>query len=137
MDTGTRRGGARIDVTPMADVVIVLLLIFMVMTPAIATGGLSLPTALRGESGLPRPALRLGADGRLELEGGPPWPREQLVVRLREELSRRPAGERVVALRADRAVDYARVREALALCREAGAEHVALATWPAGAAVGR
>jgi len=130
MNVGSGSERARIDVTPMADVVIVLLLIFMVMAPALAARGVELPRARNGDDALPQPALLLRADGALVLGEAAPWPREVLLESLRGALERQPEGERVVALRADGGADYARVREALALCREAGAERVALATRP-------
>ena len=129
MELGPERG-ARIDVTPMADVVIVLLLIFLVMTPAIAGRGLHLPPAQHAGARLPEPVLWLRADGSLGLGDGPGLPRELLRPRLERELARRPPGQRSVSLRADRATDYAAIRAVLALCREAGAEDVALSTRP-------
>ena len=47
MSVGARRGGvvAEINVTPMADVMIVLLIIFMVATPLIVTSPVALPRA--------------------------------------------------------------------------------------------
>jgi len=129
MELGSERG-ARIDVTPMADVVIVLLLIFLVMTPAIAARGIALPPAEHAGARLPEPVLSLRADGSLALGDGPGLPRELLRPQLELDLARRPPGQRSVSLRADRATDYAAVREVLALCREAGAEDVALATRP-------
>jgi biopolymer transport protein ExbD len=131
MDANPGRDGVRIEVTPMADVVIVLLLIFMVMTPAIAERGIRLPEARHGQTPLPLPALLLRGDGALALDEGPPLPRSLLLDELRRRLERVPAGDRSVALRADREAGYDSVRGALALCREAGAERVALATHPA------
>jgi len=136
MELGSERG-ARIDVTPMADVVIVLLLIFLVMTPAIATRGVSLPPGQHARGRLPEPVLLLRADGSLALGDGPGLPTALLRSQLEQELARRPPGQRSVSLRADRTADYAAVREVLTLCREAGAEDVALATRPLAGAAAR
>jgi biopolymer transport protein TolR len=128
MQLGSRRGGAiaEINVTPMADVMIVLLIIFMVATPVIATAPVRLPAAAhaaerRGE----RVEVAVKADGSVAVDAAvlatPEQLGEYLVVR---------AGwpERMqVLIQADQDVSYADLSRVLASCREAGASEIALA----------
>jgi biopolymer transport protein ExbD len=116
---------ADINVTPMADVMIVLLIIFMVATPVIVGAPVRLPPALHA------------ADHRQE--------RLELVVRLSGEVvagdvvlsgadalaewisARRSSGaEAVVLVLADRGVAYAEVARVLSACRRAGVAEIAL-----------
>ena len=127
------RIAAEINVTPMADVMIVLLVIFMVATPLMdQTKGLTLPPAANAErkdAGLRRLLVTVRDDGTVSLAD------EQidtatLGLRLRDRLEGLPDAERVVHLKAGRGLPYARVIEVMESCREAGAEEVALMTDP-------
>ena len=119
---------AGINVTPMADVMIVLLVIFLVVTPLIDDDpGLVLPPARHGASDPPAaPAVSLRRDGRLALEGESLTSLTELEVRLGPILASRPEGQRNVLLEADRQLRYADVGPILERCRAAGAEQVAL-----------
>ncbi len=133
MKLDNRRGGsvmAEINVTPMVDVMLVLLIIFMVVTPAIVAGfQAQLP---QGEHLLDRPekeervVLGIDAAGRYYLNQTP-VPREQLVERLTAEFAARPE-DRVLFLKADRALKYREVQEAIELGQRAGARVVAAIT---------
>ena len=129
------RGGgpvAAINVTPLADVMIVLLVIFMLAVQALDQhAGLQLPPA--GHARSQRPArdsltLALRADGSIWLNDLPAPPRAELREQLRERLA---AARGTVWLKADQALPYESVDELLSLCREAGAESIALAAEPA------
>jgi len=122
-----------INVTPMADVMIVLLIIFMVATPMILAGGVSLPDAAHGSRDQPELVVILDVSGGLRLGGDAVSGPAQLEVALREALSNRPSGARGVSLRADRSLSYDRVRDVVEACRSAGAESIALAVAHRGA----
>jgi biopolymer transport protein TolR len=127
MNGGGRRGAAisTINVTPMADVIIVLLIICMVTVPRL-TRQVDLPdaTQARERSGGPI-VVTLRSDGSITLsEHGVIAPFE-LSARIREQLA---ISDAVVQLSADEALSYDRVAEVLAACREAGAEEVAIMT---------
>jgi biopolymer transport protein TolR len=118
---------AEINVTPMADVMIVLLIIFMVATPVIVGPPVRLPAARNGADQrqerievVVRASGAVTADG-LELSGGDALG-EWISVR------RASGAETVVLVQADRGVAYREVASVLSACREAGVADVALAT---------
>jgi biopolymer transport protein ExbD/biopolymer transport protein TolR len=121
---------AEINVTPMADVMIVLLIIFMVVTPMISKGvDVNLPKAAntaekKNESGTVEVAIR--KDSALFLGGirvdGPTELRDKVKQRL-EDL---PDDAKIVQLKADVELPYAEVMKVMDLVREAGCEEVAL-----------
>ena len=131
----TRAGGpvAAINVTPLADVMIVLLIIFMVAVQVLdRDGGLQLPPATQARSQRPEAGaltLALRADGSVWLNGLPAPPRDELREQLRERLAG-AAARGTVWLKADQALPYESVDDLLGLCREAGAESIALAAEP-------
>ena len=127
MDVGGRRGTviSGINVTPMADVIIVLLIIFMLTIPAF-TSQVDLPDATRAHARSDGPiVVTLYGNGSITLsEHGVVAPFE-LSGRIRERLA---IGDAVVQVNADQALPYERVAEVLDACREAGAEEVAIMT---------
>ena len=121
---------AEINVTPMADVIIVLLIIFMVATPLLSGAHVPLPYARHG-SGRPPAELRirLAGGGSLSLDerplAGVDFLRHELEARHRNE------GEGLsVRIEADAGVDYASVARVFDACRSAGLHEIALATRP-------
>ena len=132
MSAGGRRGGplAEINVTPMADIMIVLLIIFMVATPFIGGSQVPLPTARHADD---RDAdelkLVVGVGGTVEI-GDSTFTE---IGALRRFLDQRagPAGLPPVLVQGHRDVAYADVSRVLDVCRRAGAAEVRLATAPA------
>jgi biopolymer transport protein ExbD len=123
-----RRGAiADINVTPMADVMIVLLIIFMVATPVIVGAPVRLPPAFNGtDQRQERLEVVVHASGAvtaagLELSGSDALA-EWIAAR------RASGGEAVVLVQADRGVAYREVARVLSACRRAGVADVALAT---------
>lgn len=115
-----------INVTPLVDVCLVLLIIFMVVTPMIVTGlPVDLPSARTGDPLARQPLqITLTADGNVWLGDS--------VVRVDElasALTREDTG-RPVVLQADRSLPYGKVIEALDRCRAAGFRDVGLAAQP-------
>jgi len=134
MQVGGEKGGAiaDINVTPMADVMIVLLIIFMVVTPMISKGvDVNLPKAAnttekKGESGTGAVEVAIRKDAVLFLGGvrvdGPSDLRDKVKQRL-EDL---PDGAKIVQLKADVELPYGEVMKVMDAVREAGCEEVAL-----------
>ncbi len=117
---------ADINVTPMADVMIVLLIIFMVATPVIVGAPVRLPPAVNAaDQRQERLEVVVRASGAvtvagLELSGSDA---------LAEWISARRASgaEALVLVQADRGVAYREVARVLSACRRAGVADVALA----------
>src|SRR5262245_61506317 len=111
---------AGINVTPLADIMIVLLVIFMVAVSVIdQEDGLRLPPAVHAEKDGRRGPLvvRVRGDASLAVGDEPVPDRAQLWTRLSARLAERPEGQRVVVVRADEGLPYARVGEVLEACR--------------------
>ena len=124
---------ADINITPMVDVMLVLLIIFMVAAPLMVAGvPVDLPktSAVRlGQTKKPM-VVTLTADGSLQLRDEF-IPRAQIVERL---LALRAAeGDTVVYVRADKAQAYGDVMEILGRVGEAGYGRVSLLAQPSGA----
>jgi biopolymer transport protein TolR len=122
---GGRRGDpiAAINVTPMADVMIVLLIIFMVATPIIAGAPVQLPAA-RHASKAPeeRRTIVVRVDGSVTLDGAPA-PRDAVAGLLAGK-----AGP--VWISGDAGASYDHVQEVLDACRESGADEIGLEVMP-------
>jgi biopolymer transport protein ExbD len=129
MSVGRARGGAiaEINVTPMADVMIVLLIIFMVAAPFIAQSPVSLPTAVHPrEHKSETLKLALRADGAVVVEGAPLADS----VSLRDYLAARASVTHSlqILIQADRDAAYRDLSRLLAAARDSGAAEVALET---------
>jgi biopolymer transport protein ExbD len=129
LSVGRPRGGAiaEINVTPMADVMIVLLIIFMVTAPLIVGPPVHLPSAThptehKGET----LEVALHADGRILVEGVPLAD----ALSLGEYLEARASATQSLLLlvQADREVAYRDLERVLTACRTSGASEIALAT---------
>jgi biopolymer transport protein TolR len=121
-----RRVLSEINVTPLVDVTLVLLIIFMVTTPMLQRGtDVQLPQAQQSEpKEEERITLTLTRDGRLFLN-------QQEVPRgsLRERLTALARGrERVVHFRGDAQVPYGLVIEVMDALKGAGIETVGMIT---------
>ena len=117
-----------INMTPLIDVMLVLLVIFIITAPLMTSSlKLDLPRA-EGAAPSDAPAfvaLAIDADGRLFLADQPAG-REQIVERVRAAARRDPATE--VQLRADRKVPYGRVAELIGWVQEAGLTRIGFIT---------
>ena len=132
---GSRRVGryrpmADINVTPLVDVMLVLLVVFMITAPLLTVGvEVDLPeSAAHDLSGDDEPiAVTIDADGAIylqELEVG----LDDLVPRLRAIAARR--GDARVFVRGDEAIDYGRVMRVMGAIDAGGFAEVGLVTQP-------
>jgi len=128
---GRERGMmAEINVTPLVDVMLVLLIIFMVTAPMLTQGvDVNLPQAnakaLRSEE--ERLVITVDANSRIFV-GKQPMKFNQLSDSLRAIVDRRT--DRQVYFRADRAVPYGFVVKVIAEVRNAGIEKLGMVTEP-------
>ena len=119
---------SEINMTPLIDVMLVLLVIFIITAPLMTSSlKLDLPKAEGGgASNAPAfLALAIDAEGRLFL-GDEAAQKAQLVQRARDAVLRDPATE--VQLRADSRVPYGRVAELIGLVQDAGLSRVGFVT---------
>ena len=117
-----------INMTPLIDVMLVLLVIFIITAPLMTSSlKLDLPKAAGGTpSEAPQSiALAIDAEGRLFV-GDETMPLEQLAARVKETAQRNPATE--VLLRADNRVPYGRVAELIGLVQDAGLSRIGFVT---------
>lgn len=126
---GNGRFAADINVTPLVDVCLVLLIIFMVVTPMINEGvSVDLPETDR-PAALPEDkaaiVIAVKADGHITV-GAEAVTLDQLGERVRAQAAGAP--DRTLVLRGDRTLDYARVREVMKRLSEAGFSRASLAT---------
>ena len=137
---GRRTPMAEINVTPMVDVMLVLLIIFMVTAPLLATGvQVDLPeskAAALEQSDEPV-AISIDAQGEVFVDDTPVAARRARRPCSRQIAagSREPGGPRIF-LRADQGLDYGRVMQVMGEINRAGLRRVALvSTARAGAAL--
>src|SRR4051812_2242817 len=128
---------AEINVTPMVDVMLVLLIIFMVTAPLLVAGvPVDLPDSKAGALDQERKPVQISleADGKLYLDEQPVAAGD-LGRRLAgiAASSREPGGPRIF-LRADRALDYGRVMAVMGEINAAGLRRVALVSTQQGEA---
>lgn len=138
---GGRSPMAEINVTPLVDVMLVLLIIFMVTAPLLKAGvPVNLPESKAKALGEDKDqvTLSMSRDGSVYLDDD--------IVALGElsdrlaGLPRTESGEPpLVSLRADRALDYGRIMEVMGELNRAGFNSISLVTLAAGdsAAEGR
>ena len=119
---------AQPNVTPMIDVMLVLLIIFMVVGPLLHEAFIATPPEARYSTRHPDDAgeavIGLDAQGRLFFNKTPTDSvalRTALVERFRE----RP-DDRVVFIRADHSLPYGQLQDAMSLASSAGAHVVGL-----------
>ena len=131
---GTRRRKTApmsdINVTPMVDVMLVLLIIFMVAAPLMVAGvPLELPntSAARVSQSKKAMVVSMAGDGGLFVREEQ-VSRETLVPRLRELRSQE--GDTVVYVRADKKIAYGDVMEVLGRVGESGYGRVSLLSQP-------
>lgn len=132
VNVGTGSGPrAEINVTPMADIMIVLLVIFMITMPAIVASGVKLPAAANAhDKSNPPLVVVLKADRSLALEGSTANDPGAVSAEIRERLDRLPEGSRIAHLKADTSLGYSEVRRVMELLGELGANQIALRTSP-------
>ncbi len=122
-----------INVTPLVDVMLVLLVIFILATPLMASRlALELPKAAAPAAAAPEPAASVSI--ALDAQGQTFWGNEaidpaSLPQRLQEAARRDPSTE--VQLRADTAVPYGRVVQIIGLAQTAGLSRIGFVADPA------
>jgi TolR protein len=133
MDVGSKKGGLNsdINVTPLVDVMLVLLIIMMLIAPMLQQGvNVKLPKADNSASkpeNSEQTVLAISANGSTYLNAKPVGEAE-LTTRINELLETKR--EKVVLIRADVDAQYGAVMNAMDQLRQAGVEDIGLITDP-------
>lgn len=124
---------AEINITPLTDIFLVLLIIFMISSSAMLEGGLQvkLPTAkssalTKSDTGKPV-YVTIAKDGRINVNDRVA-DEEGLTELVKEVLG--TTSEKMVIIRGDEGVDLGKAVRIMDAARSAGAEKIALATQP-------
>ena len=131
MDLGGAKGGVKsdINVTPLVDVMLVLLIIMMLVAPMLQQGvSVKLPTAtntvdkpeVQGQT-----VIAIGRDKQFYLNAKPVT-EQDLGRKVAETLENMKA--KVVLIKADEEVEYSAVMAAMDQLRQAGVEDIGLIT---------
>ena len=131
MDVGGAKGGVKsdINVTPLVDVMLVLLIIMMIIAPMLQKGvDVRLPTA---SNSVDKPetqeqtVVHVTADGRFYVNAVP-VNEQDLTTRVTDILETKK--ERIVLIKADEDAQYGKVMDAMDQLRAAGVEDMGLIT---------
>jgi len=131
MDVGGAKGGVKADinVTPLVDVMLVLLIIMMLVAPMLQQGvSVKLPTAtntvdkpeVQGQT-----VVAIGRDKQMYLNAKPVQ-ESDMATKVNELLEN--AKEKIVLIKADEEVEYGAVMAAMDQLRQAGIEDIGLIT---------
>jgi biopolymer transport protein TolR len=121
-----------INVTPLVDVMLVLVVIFIITAPLLASSlRLDLPKSDAAQQGEAPRFVTIGLDkaGQLYLNDQPVTA-QQLAERL--DVTGKANPETEVQLRADRAVPYGRVVEVMGVAQKAGLNRIGFVAEPGG-----
>lgn len=122
---------AEINITPLTDVFLVLLIIFMVTTSVIANQGkeVNLPEAVEASTTPQGVAVTITQSGEIQVDGVTVSQKELPAV-MKAKLDQAPADGKLVILRGDRTVILGTAVNVLDIAQQAGAKGFALATRP-------
>jgi biopolymer transport protein TolR len=119
-----------INMTPLIDVMLVLLVIFMITAPLMTTSlKMELPKTVASQPNDTTAAITFSitADGRTQVDERTLGPGE-LAALLKANANRQPQPD--VLVRADRRVAYGRVAELIGQVQDAGMTHIGFVTEP-------
>ena len=120
---------SEINVTPLVDVMLVLLIIFMVTAPFLVAGvPIDLPESRAGALDQQAKPVQVAIDGRgvITVDEAPVAESELPALLARIAAQPEPAEGRRIYLRADRSLDYGRVMQVMGELNRAGLNRVAL-----------
>jgi biopolymer transport protein TolR len=133
MDMGGAKGGVKsdINVTPLCDVMLVLLIIMMIVAPLLQQGvNVKLPVAANTTDKpetQDQTVVAISADKHMFLNAKPVQEGE-MATKVTEILENKK--EKIVVIRADQDVAYSAVMAAMDQLRQAGVEDIGLITDP-------
>lgn len=123
---------ADINITPMVDIMLVLLIIFMVVTPLLQQGvTVNLPRdmsnpeedqAINKESSV---VIAIPQNGQYYI-GKEPFPKDQLGEKLGRLMERKTPEEKIVYIKSGVGVDYGDLVEVISIIRKEGIDKIGL-----------
>jgi biopolymer transport protein TolR len=124
---------ANINVTPLVDVMLVLLVIFMVTAPMLQQGvEVDLPktasTPLKGSA--EQVVISIDKNGQLFLGSGNPLTLEELPKKVALVLESKVASERKVYIKGDRGLSYGVIMKVMATLYQGGITQIGLVSSP-------
>jgi len=124
---------ADINVTPMVDVMLVLLIIFMVVTPMLQSGvSVAIPKSLNPDEDqaiLKETAMVVAIpDNGIYYVGKESVTRDRLTEKIKAMLENRKLEDRVVYLKGGNMVSYGSIVDTISAIREAGVDRIGLVT---------
>jgi biopolymer transport protein TolR len=123
---------SEINVTPMVDVMLVLLIVFMVSAPLLTVGvPIDLPRSEAKSLDQDKDplALQIDVEGKVYLHGSTtPIPLEELVPKLKAITDARGGADERIYVRGDKKADYGTVMRVMGRLSAAGFRRVALVT---------
>jgi biopolymer transport protein ExbD len=126
------RPNSEINITPLVDVVLVLLIIFMVVTPLLEKDiGVRVPATEQVEQRTEVPpdqlVVHVDAGGEITINGDK-VPKAEYVDRLRGFVAAKAANDKLVFVTADDAANYGVLLAVIDGAKEAGAQVIGMAT---------
>ncbi len=131
---GSRAPMAEINVTPLVDVMLVLLIIFMVTAPLLVTGvPVDLPESRANAIEQPAEPIEIAIDkGGVIYIDGEALASGELPARLEALAATRGANARAVVLRGDKSIDYGTMMSVMGELNRAGLNAISLVTTSSG-----
>lgn len=129
---GTGKVTSEINVTPMVDIMLVILIIFMVITPFLQQGvSVTLPREMRNPEEDPAiiketsVVVAITQEGALYI-GKQQIDKEVLKATVEEKMATKADAERIVYIRSDVNANYGTVVETINIIRDAGIDQIGL-----------
>ena len=130
---GPRNSLAEINIVPLVDIMLVLLIIFMVTAPLLQEGiDVDLPqaSASAAPSGKDDKIITINKSGEIVLSNDPATVYNSETLGSRLATLFEGQSEKVVYLRADRNVPYGSVVQVMSACKQAGIDRIGMVTEP-------
>ena len=130
---GGNKYSSDINVTPMVDVMLVLLIIFMVVTPMLQSGvTVTIPKSLNPDEDaaiIKETAMVVAIpDNGIYYVGKDPVTRDRLTEKIKGMLENRKLEDRVVYIKGGNLVNYGSIVETISAIRDAGVDRIGLVT---------
>ena len=131
-DEGGGQPQSEINMIPLIDVMLVLLIVFMITAPLLSNAvKVDLPQASSSPEDIKNDDIKLALKASGELFwSGKAISREELELRLQNAAKQQPVPE--LHIHADRNLDYGKVADIMALSSRSGVSKIAFVSEPAG-----